>query len=83
MADAKSIVVLGIHIRDDMLELAIHKGEKWAYPEYFAMKALVPEDVTYLEKKGYEAAKQSARALAGLTIKPSLDISIVRFVSSI
>lgn len=36
MADAKSIVVLGYHIWDDMLELAIHKGEKWAYPEYFA-----------------------------------------------
>ena len=56
MADAKSIVVLGIHIRDDMLELAIHKGEKWAYPEYFAMKALALEVVTYLEKKAYEAA---------------------------
>jgi len=56
MADAKSIVVLGYHIWDDMLELAIHKGEKWAYPEYFAMKALALEVVTYLEKKGYEAA---------------------------
>jgi hypothetical protein len=34
MADAKSIVVLGYHIWDDMLELAIHKencerSEKW------------------------------------------------------
>jgi hypothetical protein len=39
-ADAKSIVVLGYHIWDDMLELAIHKGEKWAYPGIFCFESI-------------------------------------------
>jgi epoxyqueuosine reductase QueG len=56
MPKAKSIVVVGYHVWDDMLELAIRKGEEWVYPGYFALEAITQTVKSYLEKKGYEAA---------------------------
>ena len=38
MSDAKSVVVIGFNVWDDMLELAIRKGEKWVYQEYFHLQ---------------------------------------------
>ena len=55
MRDAKSIIVMGYHIWDNALELAILRGERWTYPEYFALKTLALEVIAYLEKKGNEA----------------------------
>ena len=55
MSNAKSIVVIGIHVWDDMLELAIRKGEKWVYPGYFPLQVPVRAVIHHLEKKGYNA----------------------------
>jgi epoxyqueuosine reductase len=55
MPDAKSIVVIGYHVWDDMLEIAIRKGEKWVYPGYFPLRILLLTVIHHLEKKGYKA----------------------------
>lgn len=55
MPDAASVVVVGYHVWDDMLELAIRKGEKWVYPSYFPLKILTLELISFLETKGYRA----------------------------
>lgn len=55
MPDAKSIVVIGYHVWDDMLELAIKKDEKWAYPSYFPLEVLEQAVVNFLEKNGFKA----------------------------
>lgn len=56
MPDAKSIVVLGYHVWDDMMELAIQKGEKWAYPGYFPLDYLEQKTANFLEKRGHKAS---------------------------
>lgn len=55
MPDAKSVVVVGYHVWDDMLELAIKKGETWVYPGYFPLLVLVQSVKNCLEKNGYKA----------------------------
>lgn len=54
MPDAKSIIVIGYHVWDDMLEIAIRKGEKWVYPGYFPLRTLSLKVIHHLEKKGYK-----------------------------
>lgn len=54
MPYAKSVVVVGYHVWDDMLELAIRKGEEWFYPGYFALEAITQTVKNYLEKKGFK-----------------------------
>ncbi len=53
--DAKSVVLIAYHVWDDMFELAIRKGEEWAYPCYFPLRTLRLRVVHHLEKKGYKA----------------------------
>lgn len=55
MPDAKSIVVIGYHVWDDMLELAIRKGEEWVYPGYLPIAVSEERVKNYLERNGYEA----------------------------
>jgi len=55
MSDARSIVLTGYHVWDDMLEIAIRKGEKWVYPGYLPLRALSLKVIHHLEKKGYKA----------------------------
>lgn len=55
MPEAKSVVVVGYHVWDDMLELAIRKGDKWVYPEYSPLGILEWVMIDHLEKKGYKA----------------------------
>jgi ferredoxin len=55
LPDTKSIVVIGYHVWDDMLEIAIRKNGKWVYPGYFPLSVLALEVISYLEKKGYSA----------------------------
>lgn len=55
MPDAKSIAIIGYHVWDDMLEIAIRKGEKWVYPGYFPLRTLRLKVIRHLEKKGYKA----------------------------
>jgi len=60
MLDAKSIVVMGYHVWDDMLELAIKKDEEWVYPGYFPLDVLIEAVKGFLEKKGYKTAYASS-----------------------
>jgi len=55
MPDAKSVVVIGYHVWDDMLELAIKKDEKWVYPGYLPLAVLAQSVANHLEKNGYKA----------------------------
>jgi epoxyqueuosine reductase len=56
MPEAKSVVVAGYHVWDDMLELAIKKGEKWVYPGYLPLAVLAQSIIKHLEANGYRAA---------------------------
>jgi epoxyqueuosine reductase QueG len=56
MPNAKSVVVMAYHVWDDMLELAIHKGEEWVYPGYLPLDVLIVSVKNFLEQKGYKAA---------------------------
>ncbi|MEM2281622.1 MAG: hypothetical protein QXZ68_06515 [Candidatus Bathyarchaeia archaeon] len=38
LPEAKSVVVLGYHVWDDMLELAVKKGGGWVYPDTYPWK---------------------------------------------
>jgi len=55
MPDAKSVVAIGYHVWDDMLEIAIRKGEKWVYPGYFPLRTSRLKVINHLEKKGCKA----------------------------
>jgi ferredoxin len=55
MPDSRSLVVIGTHVWDDMLELAVRKGEEWVYPGYFPLDVPGQAVIRYLEKKGYKA----------------------------
>jgi epoxyqueuosine reductase QueG len=52
MPYAKSVVAVGYHVWDDMLELAIRKGEEWVYPGYFPLEAITQAVKNHLEKEG-------------------------------
>jgi epoxyqueuosine reductase len=56
MPDAKSVVVIGYHLWDKILELAIKKDNEWKYPGYFALPYLSQAIISHLEKKHYKAA---------------------------
>jgi epoxyqueuosine reductase QueG len=56
MPEARSIVVMGYHVWDDMLELAIRKGDVWIYPGYLQLDVLTLEVNHYLQRRGYKAA---------------------------
>jgi len=55
LPDAKSIVVIGYHVWDDILEVAIKKGDRWVYPGYFPLPVISMKVTQYLEGKGYKA----------------------------
>jgi ferredoxin len=56
MPDARSVVVMAYHVWDDMLELAIQKGEEWVYPGYIPLDVLIVAVKSFLGRRGYEAA---------------------------
>lgn len=56
MPETESVVVMGYHVWDDMLELAIRKGEEWIYPGYLPLDVLTLTVSHYLQKKGYKTA---------------------------
>jgi ferredoxin len=55
MPESKSIVVIGYHVWDNMLELAIKKGERWIYPGYFPLTIIALRVTQFLEAKGFKA----------------------------
>ncbi|MDW8040981.1 MAG: 4Fe-4S double cluster binding domain-containing protein [Nitrososphaerota archaeon] len=62
MAESKSIIVLGYHVWDDMLELAVRKGEGWVYPGYSPLEVITRTVENFLEKLGFKAV--SAQGLS-------------------
>jgi len=61
MEDAKSIVMLGYHVWDDVLEVALRKKENWIYPGYLPLSTITREVAFYLEKKGHKATASPPR----------------------
>jgi len=55
LPDAKSIVVIGYHVWDDILEAALKKGDRWVYPGYFLLPLISMRVTQCLEAKGYKA----------------------------
>jgi len=55
MEDAQSVVMLGYHVWDDILEVALHKKETWIYPGYFPLSTITQNVAFWLERKGYKA----------------------------
>lgn len=55
LPDAKSIVVIGYHLWDDILETAVKKGDRWVYPGYFPLPVISMKVTQYLEAGGYKA----------------------------
>jgi len=53
--DAKSVVVIGYHLWDKMLELAIKKNSEWKYPGYFALPFLAQTIINHLQNNHYKA----------------------------
>jgi len=62
LPDAKSIVVIGYHVWDDILETALKKGDRWLYPGYFPLAVISMRVTQFLEAKGYRAV--SAHSLS-------------------
>jgi epoxyqueuosine reductase QueG len=60
MPDAKSVVVIAYHVWDDMLELAIKKGNEWIYPGYLPLDVLTVATKKLLEEKGYKTQYASS-----------------------
>jgi epoxyqueuosine reductase len=60
MPDASSVIVIAYHVWDDMLELAIKKGEEWVYPGYFPLDVLISGVKDFLKEKGYKAVYASS-----------------------
>ncbi|GAH13558.1 unnamed protein product, partial [marine sediment metagenome] len=67
MPNPKSIIVVGYHFYDDMLELAIKKDDKWVYPGikkddkwiypgYFPLTTIEQAIKSHLETKSYKAS---------------------------
>jgi epoxyqueuosine reductase QueG len=60
MPDSESLVVIGKHVWDDMLELAIRKGEDWVYPGYLPLRDLSRATIQHLERRGFKATSFSS-----------------------
>jgi len=60
MQSSESIVVIGKHVWDDMLELAIRKSDDWVYPGYLPLRDLRRATIQYLERRGFKAVTFSS-----------------------
>ena len=61
MPESESLVVVGNHIWDNMLELAIRKGKRWVYPGYLPLLSSRGAVINHLEKLGYKAVPGRSR----------------------
>ena len=55
MLKARSVIVLGYHVWDDIFEVAVKSDGKWIYPEYFPLKFVELKVIHYLRMKGFNA----------------------------
>ncbi|MCW3979534.1 MAG: 4Fe-4S binding protein [Candidatus Bathyarchaeota archaeon] len=60
MPDSESLVVIGKYLWDDMLELAIRKGDGWVYPGYLPLRDLRRAAIQHLERRGFKAVPFSS-----------------------
>jgi epoxyqueuosine reductase len=56
----KSVVVIGYHVWDNMLDLAIKKEERWVYPSHISLAIIAQTVADQLEKNGYNVASLSS-----------------------
>ena len=56
MPDAKSIIVVGYNVWDEMLETAIRKDGGWVYPGYFPLTTITLRVARFLETGGFKTA---------------------------
>jgi epoxyqueuosine reductase len=61
MEDAKSVIMLGCHVWDDILEVALRKKETWTYPGYFSLSTITQKIAFHLESKGYKVTAFPSR----------------------
>jgi epoxyqueuosine reductase QueG len=58
--DSESLVVIGKYVWDDMLELAIRKGDDWVYPGYLPLRDLRRAAIQHLGRRGFKAVTFSS-----------------------
>ena len=56
MPDTKSVIVIGYHVWDDILEIALRKGDHWVYPGYFPLPLITQKIEQFLQTEGYKIA---------------------------
>lgn len=63
MSDAKSVVVLGYHVWDDILEVAVRKSDKWIYLGYLPLRIVQMKVIQFLRNKGFKAVSVDSLSL--------------------
>ena len=66
MSDAKSVVVLGYHVWDDILEVAVRKSDKWIYLGYLPLRIAQMKVIQFLRNKGFKAVSVDSLSLKRL-----------------
>jgi len=66
MSDAKSVVVLGYHVWDDILEVAVRKSDKWIYLGYLPLRIAQMKVIQFLRNKGFKAVSVDSLSLKKL-----------------
>jgi len=66
MSDAKSVVVLGYHVWDDILEVAVRKSDKWIYLGYLPLRIAQMKVIQFLRNKGFKAVSADSLSLKKL-----------------
>ena len=56
MPEAKSVIVIGFHVWDYLLEAALKKEDRWMYPGYFPLSTQTREVAHLLKARGYKVA---------------------------
>lgn len=59
MPGARSVIVIGYHVWDSILEVALRKGDKWVYPGYFPLPIITQKIEQFLHAKGYKTTPPS------------------------
>jgi len=66
MSDVKSVVVLGYHVWDDILEVAVRKSDKWIYLGYLPLRIAQMKVIQFLRNKGFKAVSVNSLSLKRL-----------------
>jgi len=66
LSDAKSIVVLGYYVWDDILEVAVRKDDRWIYLGYLPLRIAQMKLIQFLKNKGFKAVSVGSLSLKRL-----------------